>query len=443
MLLWKDIGITKSVENYDKKVQEFAEKYARRISQLQSGTKSFDGSSFIDSVIARYNHFCQETNFVLVWSDVPREKQRGDWEQQMRGFYYGYNKPFYMTVEQIDENLDTIGEIKKLEKDKSMSFFHSLETATTFAEEQKCTQDEAAKFLSVLLEGQVLYDPLYLRDILNHPERMNFKGRENIEQFAAAISSNYREQRSVDSTMRYGAIFRLDDEAMIAQQFFQTKPERVEFPKKFVIHTSDGQASEKIWRTYLQVAERTASKLASMITYGIVTGGVVGGIVPTITHGTIDRADLCMMNWYPQYQGAVLVPLDSFARPDFECHFMHSRSVMIDGERGTGIDIYIGPNEHGVLPYVNPSHFVTVISVELLDRVSDEIHRLGHLLKRPEEEMNATLNRCIGYDPSHWKNFHYFNEWLQSTPEGNSLLEEKLGRNLSKLKSVSEIKTRL
>ncbi len=150
-----------------------------------------------------------------------------------------------------------------------------------------------------------------------------------------------------------------------------------------------------------------------------------------------------IMNWYPQFQGSVIIPTEFLAQEGFGCEFTGSMSVMIDGDRGRGRDIIARPNKEGVLPYLSPHEFVVVIPTELQRATIDEITRLYHRLVRPPEEIVTTLKRCIGYEPSLWRNYHYFNEWLQTTPEGNALLEERIGRPVSDLKSSDEIKVNI
>ncbi|MBI2112711.1 hypothetical protein HYT52_04210 [Candidatus Woesearchaeota archaeon] len=215
------------------------------------------------------------------------------------------------------------------------------------------------------------------------------------------------------------------------------------FPDKFIVHSVDTQASAKAWRTYEQFAAISSSKLASVVTYGLIPGGVLGGINPVELYGTLDRADLMVMNWYPQFQGGVIIPTVFFAKDGFGCEFTGSMSVMIDGDRGRGRDIIARPNEEGILPYLSPSEFVVVVPLELQRVTIDEITGLHHKLLRPSTEVASSLERCVGYDPSLWRNFHYFNEWLQTTPEGNALLEERIGRPVRDLKSSDEIKANI
>jgi len=440
MLPWRDIGIKENVLDLDQEAQRHAGAYAQRVSQLEAGVAEFDQAAFAAAIVAQYTTFFDETRTTLRWSDVSIEKHRFDLEQSMRALFLGYKKPFFMTQEQIDHDVDEIGRAGQMEFDKRFSFFHALAVAIEFAEGIHLARDETATFLDTLMEGRALHDPLYLREILSHPQRLDFEGKRQIELFAQAIAANYRQQQCDDP--RETNVRSMEDEATIARHFFETRPAKVTLPQKFVVHSVDGQAANKIWRTYEQVAERTASTLASIATYGIVSGGVVGGINPTTLMGTVDRADLCIINWYPEYQGAILAPLDAFAQPDYRCKFTHSMSVMVDGDKAHGTDIIVSQNSEGILPEVKPSGFVAIVPAALQERVSAEIYRLGHLLKRSDADVRDTLNRCIGYDPTRWKNIHYFNEWLQTTPEGTALLEERLGRKIADLPSMSEMRAR-
>lgn len=431
MILWKDIGITE-FDDCEKKAKELAEHYAGRVAQFQSEDsegKGIDKSSFINNILNNYNDFFEKTKEVLIWSDVPQEKHRFDYERQQYTFFYGRHPLMGMSVEKIDKVLEQIGVVGKLELDKKFAFFHSLESAVMFAEEQRFTQSEASVFLSALLESKSFYNPLYIREVLNHSERFGFKNKEGVKQFAEEINVNYGKQK-VDLEKNDIEIQSISNEAERAQQFFKTRAEKNKLHHKFVIHAIDGQVCNRTWRTYPQIAERTANTLASIAMYGIVAGGVRGGIVPTALFGSIDKADMRLFNWYPQYQGAVFVPLERFVQPNFQCKFV-------------GNDVVLGPNEEKVLPYIEPEKFITIIPKELSKDVSQGIKSIGDLLRKPEEEVKETLNRCLIYNPQHWKDFHYFNEWLQLTAEGNSLLEEKLGVKVVELRTVDDVNKKL
>ncbi len=432
MLQWRDIGIKENAYDRDQEAQKLAGAAVQRIAKLDTDD-DINLVGVADDILAHYKTFSDETKVTLRWSDVPREKQRFDYEQSLRALFIGYRR----RLEVSDSDLEEMGRAGQMEFGKRFSFFHSLDVAIAFAEAQHVAQKDALGFLSALMEGKAVYDPLYLMEVLNNPAWLS--GEREMKTIAAAIAAHRLTYRSI----AYEPIAQLVDEASFAEHFFQTRPRKVVLPQKFVVHSVDGQAAQKFWRTYAQVVDRTAANLASIATYGIVSGGAVDGINPTTLMGTVDRADLCIINWYPEYQGAILVPLDAFAQSDYRCKFTHSMSVMVDGDKAHGTDIIVGPNDERILPEVKPSGFVAIVPAALQERVSAEIYRLGHLLKRPDDDVRATINRCIGYDPTHWRNIHYFNEWLQTTPDGTALLEGRLGRKVTDLPIVNDIKARL
>ncbi len=384
---------------------------------------------------------------MLKWADVSREKHRLDWEQQMRAYFIGFKRPLFETIEQIDEQVDKLACVGTLEFDCGLSFYHSVETVVAFCENVGFSRDEAAVFLSELFDGNAIYNPLYIREMLNYPERLGFERNSlDVKNFALEVNRNYGDHggyKDSGSPENVVKVPTLEGESDLASEFFAQRQKEGTFPKKLIVHSVDTQASRKAWRTYEQVARQTSTKLASVATYGLVPGGVLGGINPTTLFGTLDRADLCIINWYPQYQGAVLFPVERFVKDGFGCRFTGSRSVMIDGDRGGGTDIIVGQNEEGILPYMSPSDLIIVIPQELQRAVADEMIRLHRLLRRPRGELTKTLEMLVGYNPSLWKNFHYFNEWLQTTPGGNALLEERIGCPVSKLKSSDEIKANI
>ncbi|MBI5871539.1 hypothetical protein HZB88_00445 [archaeon] len=440
MLVWRDIGFRKNETGHDPKiVGELANSYARRIGQLPNSGNPYDTSSIASSIIETYEKFLKATKTILRWDDVPKDKQRLDHEQFMRAMFLGYKKPFYSTTEEIDQETDRFSG-KTLENDKGLSFYHSIECVVGFCENVSFSKEEAVVFLQELFGCKALYDPLYIKEMLNHPERLGFreKSREP-EKLAQAISENYERLVSYNRN----ELPKIADEKAIAKEFFAQREREGAFLGKFVVHSIDTQASAKAWRTYEQFAALTSSKLASIAIYGLVPGGVLGGINPTEIYGTLDRADLMIMNWYPRFQGGVIIPTEFFAQQGFGCEFTGSMSVMIDGDRGTGRDIITKPNEEGILPYLSPSEFVVIVPTELQRATVDKITSLYHKLLRPPEEIATTLKRCIGYEPKLWKNFHYFNEWLQTTPEGNALLEERIGCPVSDLKLSDEIKANI
>ncbi len=413
MLIWHDIGIRKNDVPGGGREQELTKSILERIGAGNLTQKVLEGFAI----------FTEETSFTLRWSDVPLEKARLDYEQFARAMYYGFKGSFPMTLSDVDEEINYLGGIGELKHNLGFSFFHSLDVAVSFAEQEAYSRTETQEFIEQLLTDKSFYAPLYLREFLNS-QQLSLRGGS----LTPAIKAQLR-----PSTSFSPSITSIDDEAGIAAEFLAHR-QKIVLPQRLVVHTVDGQVSEKSWRTYDQVKQRTAKTLASVATYGLVAGGVVGGILPTIIHGTIDRADLMIMNWYPQYQGVVLCPLDSFVQPSHPCAFPHSMSVMIDDEKSTGTDVFVGPAEK-VLPYIEPPKLVVVASLTL--NVRSEAERLAYLLKRPVDQ---TLDRCVFYNPFLWGNFHHFNEWLQTTPQGNELLERKFGRKFSEMKCVAEVK---
>ena len=436
MLVWKDIGLKKNeAGNNHERVSYFANNYAQRIGQLPHSEDSYNISSVASSIIRTYDRFFEDTKIVLRWDDVPKTKRRVDFEQYMRAMFFGYTKPFNQTPEDIDKEIERSSG-KTLEKDKGFSFYHSIECVVHFCENNRFNREKSVEFLGELLSGKALYDPLYVREMLNHPERLGFEAKpEKLVEFARAISANYERPVSYDEQK----IFSIADEVTMAKDFFAQRKTEGLFPDKFIVHSVDTQGYAKAWRTYKKFAAITSSKLASVVTYGLVPGGVLGGINPTDIYGTLDRADLLILNWYPQFQGGVIIPTEFFAKDGFGCEITGSRSVMIDGDKGKGRDIIIRPNQEGILPHVSPSEFVVVVPLELQKATISEITSLHHKLRRSSPEVAATLERCIGYDPSLWENFHYFNEWLQTTAEGNALLEDRIGHSISDFKKSDKI----
>ncbi|MBI2548094.1 hypothetical protein HYW21_01970 [Candidatus Woesearchaeota archaeon] len=445
MLIWRDIGFKKHETWRDReRVSGLAYGYAERIGQLPNPGDSYDAPSIASSILRAYEQFLEETKTVLRWDDVPKDKQRFDHEQLIRAMFVGYKGHFDSSPEEIEQELERFSGTT-LDKDKGLSWYHSMEGVVAFCEGVRFTREEAVVFLNTLLGKKALYDPLYVHEALNHPERFRFgEQSRNPEELARAIAGNYERSFSYErNDSGRNEVLRINDERTLAEEFFARREKEGAFPGKFVVHSIDSQASAKAWRTYEQFATITAAKLGSIATYGLVPGGVVSGINPAELYGTLDRADLMIMNWYPRFQGGVVIPVELFAQNGFGCEFTNSMSVMIDGEKGTGTDVIARPNEEGILPYLSPSAFVAVIPRELQSTTIDEIARLHGLLQRSSHEIPKTLEQCIGYDPSLWKNFHYFNEWLQTTPQGNALLEARIGRPVSGLKSTEKIKANI
>lgn len=415
MLVWHDIGIGTNDVPGEGREQKIAQAILERV----------EASDLTLKVLEAFATFTKETSFTLCWNDVPLEKAHFDYEQFARAMYFGFQESSVMTIPKIDEELKLMRKMGELKHHRGFSFFHSLDVAVSLAEQESYSRTETGEFIEQLLLDKSLYDPLYLREMLNS-QRCGLRGRPLAKAIEAQPSPSMNHTLSATS---------INDERRIAAEFLAQRQKGIVLPQKLVVHSVDGQASEKTWRTYKQVQQRTANKLASIATYGLVTGGVVGGILPIIIHGTIDRADLVIMNWYPQYQGAILCPLDSFVQPGHQCKFTYSMSIMIDDQKGSGTDIFVGPAEKK-LPYIEPTKLVAVVPTTL-DTVRD-LEGLAHLLKR-----SAALDRCIFYDPTLWGNFHHFNEWLQTTEQGTELLERKLERKLTDMKTVPEIKTNL
>lgn len=440
MLVWKDIGFKKNETGRDhERVSDLSHCYARRIGELPSTSNSYNSDFIASSIIEIYKKFLDETRTVLRWDNVPKDKQRLDHEQFMRAMFLGYKKPFDSSIEEIDQEVSRFSG-KTSEHDKGLSFYHSIESVVSFCENVGSSREEAVVFLQELLVKRALYDPLYMREILNHLGRLGFGEKlDEPEKLARAIAENYEKSVSFDKN----EVPKINEEEDIAKEFFARREREGAFPDKFAVHSVDTQASAKAWRTYEQFAAITVAKLASVVTYGLVPGGVLGGINPVELYGTLNRADLMIMNWYSRFQGGIIAPVESFAQDGFGCEFTGSMSVMINADRGKGTDIIARPNKEGILPYLSPSKFVVIVPAELQKATVDEITHLHHRLVRSSEELAITLGRCIGYEPDLWENFHYFNEWLQTTPEGNALLEERIGRPVSELKDANIIKANI
>lgn len=315
--------------------------------------------------------------------------------------------------------------------DRGFAFFHSLDCVIDFCEKMAFSRQQVDIFLQELLDTPALNNPLYVREMLQYPERLDAR---TPQELVHAISENYKKNTSYART----ELHEIPDEEHLASQFFRQRVNEGVFPGRFVVHSVDSQATVKSWRTYEQIAAVTALRLASVATYGLVAGGVVGGLNPTTLNSTLDRADLMILNWYPEYQGSIIIPIEYFIQEGFKWETRGSMSVMVDGERTEGIDIIVGPDEKGLLPHILPSQFVVIIPKQLQQATEDEISRLHYKLLRPSRELDSTVQRCLVYDPYLWKNYHYFNEWLQTTPEGNEILERIIGRSLSSLQTLDE-----
>ncbi len=436
---WRDIGINDTAVDLERKAQQLADRYVSVISSFPAGTESSDPTALSDILMRSYRTFFEQTKEVLRWTDLPWEKLRFDYEQQMRALFMGYQQALGMSQAQVDAELDKIGKVGNMEFDRGLSFFYAVDAAVAFAQREQLTQSEAIKMLTEFSNTNCFNDALFLSEALLNGEVWGYdRTRKNARELAGRIAEGLPEYGRGEGTSSC-QLTSLNDEESLVRHFFETRPSQVVLSQKFIIHSVDGQGSEKMWRTYPQIAERTSTTLASLVTYGLVPGSIVGRSLSTTLFGTLDRADLCIMNWYPEYQSGLLIPAQSFLLPGFGRKLTGSMSTMVDGEKETGQDLIIRCNDAGDLPSISPSKFVIIVPTALQSMLSAKINRIGSALRKSTEEIAATINRCIVYDPSLWKNFHYFNEWLQSTEEGNSILEAKLEGRVSGLKTVPEL----
>lgn len=189
-------------------------------------------------------------------------------------------------------------------------------------------------------------------------------------------------------------------------------------PHKLVVYAVDKGAGYRAVMTYEQIAESTAKRITSLGRYGLVPGGIVGGNFHRTIFGSIDRADLCMLNYDSQHQAAVLCPVDRFAQAQYT--FKPSIAVMVNGNKAKGLDIIVASPEKEPLPFVSPLDLVLVVPTTM--------------------SVTPHTSNIITYNPADWGNFHQFNEWLQTTPAGIGILEHALGKKMSEMKSVEELR---
>ncbi len=313
-------------------------------------------------VIARLNDFQEATSIIYDSRKVPIEKKKRDAEDVMRHMFLGYKKtcPVFEEDYVKDKTVTVTGEY---------AFLYALDLAVRLG-----------KKISELLPGNGLFDPLLLREKL--------RGEPTAKSEVIKIGER--------PDFRVG-----------------------EMPHKLVVYAVDRGAGKRAVMTYEQIAKATAERITSIGRYGIVPGGVVGGNFHRTIFGSVDRADLCMLNYDQLHQAVVLCPVDRFAQAQYT--FKPSIAVMVNSDKAKGLDLIVTSSAGERLPAISPRDCVLVVPTTL----SVESHR----------------SNIITYDPLVWSGFHHFNEWLQTTPAGVDILEHAFGRRMDQLKSVEGIRS--
>src|SRR3989338_8874346 len=311
-------------------------------------------------VINQLHQFQQQTTLSYDTRTIPEEKKRRDAQDVMRHMYLGYRKPCPVSKEDyiIDKTVTTHSEY---------AFVYALDLAI-----------RAGITVPHFLENTSYHDPLTACE--------RIKGKSNTKAQVLRIEE------------------RLD---------FKVG----EMPHRLVVYAVDRGAGKRAVMTYEQIVHATVKKMTSIGRYGLVPGGVVGGNFHQTIFGSVDRADLCMLNYDTQHQAAVLCPVDRFAQAPYS--FKSSIAVMVNGDKAKGLDLIVTSAEKENLPFVSPHDLVLVVPTTM--------------------SVTPNHSNIIYYDPAQWGNFHIFNEWLQTTAAGTEILEHALGRKMNEIKNVEEI----
>ncbi len=305
-------------------------------------------------------NFQHNTSFTYDSKDVSWEKKIRDAEDVMRHMFLGYKKKYYAEEEDIKDQVVT--------SHSEYAFIYALDLAI-----------QAGITVHNFVENSSSHNPLQIRE--------EIMGRSDTNAQALRIEK---------------------------RPDFKTG----EMPHKLVVYAVDRGAGKRAVMTYEQIAHAAASRITSIGRYGLVPGGIIGGNFHRTIFGSVDRADLCMLNYDSQHQAVVLCPVDRFAQAQYM--FKSSIAVMVDGDKARGLDIIVTSAEKENLPQISPENLVLVVPTTM--------------------NIECYHSNIIYYDPAQWGNFHVFNEWLQTTPAGIDALEQALGRKMSEMKSVEEIR---
>lgn len=308
-------------------------------------------ANFVDRVLQKYDEFLERTSIRYSTSNVPREKQVRDQEDVARHMFLGYKARYDMETSFTDQTAIF---------NSGFAFFYTLDFA--------------------LRSGKNLEEILEWDDFWPLPN-----GEGDVK------------------------IFTIGDEEKQAAKFTFRQ-----MPGKIVVYSVDRGAGKRALMTYEEIARATEERLTSIGLHGLYPGGLVGGMFHRTIFGSLDRADLCIMNYDRMNQGAVLCPLDRFIDAGNSYKFKKSIAVMIDEDKKPGIDVVIS-REGGYLPHINHSDLIIVAP----------------------STMGIKRGSVITYDPKIWNGFNKFNEWLQT--DGKEVLERALDRKLDDMKSYSQV----
>ncbi|MBI2665431.1 hypothetical protein HYX12_02305, partial [Candidatus Woesearchaeota archaeon] len=267
---------------------------APRIYRLMPDCEKYDLNALVVEMKEKGRQFFAETTVITEWSHIPDEKKVMDWRYLSAVLVRDNNfdtdfgtyseildkangkrkktsstKAFGLSALQqlLDEEPEERPNLPTT-KDGGYTFIYALDAAVYFMEEGcYASQKKAAEFLRELLQGEAVYNALYLKEMLDFPERIGWQKSDGLLELARRINQNYAENKNRVGFLR-GSFLKLEGEAEIANKFILTKPQRLELPHKLAVHAVDGQLGWRAWMTYDEIPIRTISNLSSIATYG-------------------------------------------------------------------------------------------------------------------------------------------------------------------------------
>ncbi len=237
MLSWRYLPLR--THQSDEETIELIDKHlAPKISQLAPSSVCIDLDVLVAELKEKAAQFFAKTTVVDVWDHVPDDKKIRDWEYMSAVIHQRNNFDTYLGTDQeilnwangkigprskkesspsttksdfaaffdkLDEEREDLPMPPKT-RDGGFAFIHALDTAVLFTEQEQYTQSQAASFLRKLLQGEAVYNALYLGEMLNHPERMEWQRGNNPVELARRITQNYALERNLTGFYTTGVV---------------------------------------------------------------------------------------------------------------------------------------------------------------------------------------------------------------------------------------------
>lgn len=413
----------------------FLRLYKPRILALVGG----DNSNLVDEIEQQSRQFLEQRNNGNLTA-VPFEKTKKDLEFIMRSQIGDFSDATDIAKSVTD---DFVADTRRIpERDdgsKDFSFMYAIDLVCRYLKQHTAPKERAATLFYKLLEHGRLFNPLGVRNFLvingkqlsqeENIDQLFEQKKPEFDRYASEVGDN---NITTDIFRRY--VRSEEDEGRIFEGVGT-----VDLGRKVLMYAVDGQ--RRGFLTYEQVRRQTVERLASIAIYGIVAG-VVYGSETNQEHifTSLDRPDIDLLNYETDYQCVIMIAVNSpTIKQRGNIRVRENTKVRVGSKTQRSLEISVMKDKEDNLPEIPADELNLIVPSTLLEQVQRGIIRKGYEAGRTEEEMKATLERCIPYHSRYWGSIHRFNEWLLTTDIGREIVSTKVRTSWNDLLSIDEI----